>query len=86
MKGQSQDPQEIGVDVRFEEALSELEEIVRRMNEGDMLLDESLAAYTRGISLIRHCQNKLECAEQQVKVLEEGLSEGGVERAAEDME
>ncbi|MEW5892029.1 MAG: exodeoxyribonuclease VII small subunit [Pseudomonadota bacterium] len=56
----------------FESALAELEGLVERMESGQLPLEESLAAYRRGIELTTYCQQKLNAAEQQVKLLEGG--------------
>ncbi len=53
----------------FEAALGELEEIVRRMESGQVSLDESLRLYERGSFLITHCQNRLDTAEKQIEQL-----------------
>lgn len=57
----------------FETALAELEALVAAMEDGSMPLEQSLAAYRRGVELTRICQEKLAQAEQQVKVLEGDL-------------
>jgi exodeoxyribonuclease VII small subunit len=57
----------------FEEALAELETIVARMESGELTLEQSLAAYKRGATLLQYCQLALRDAQQQVKVLESGL-------------
>jgi exodeoxyribonuclease VII small subunit len=57
----------------FETALAELEALVAAMESGSMPLEQSLAAYRRGVELTRICQEKLAQAEQQVKVLEGDL-------------
>lgn len=57
--------------ISFEIALSELETIVQRMEKGDLSLEESLAAFERGIQLTRQCQGALKDAEQKVTVLVE---------------
>jgi exodeoxyribonuclease VII small subunit len=57
----------------FEAALEELEGIVARMEAGELTLEQSLAAYKRGAELLQLCQGALRDAQQQVKVLEEGL-------------
>lgn len=57
----------------FETALAELEEIVGRMEAGDLPLQESLAAYKRGAELLAYCQAALKDAQQQVQVLEKGI-------------
>ena len=53
----------------FEEALGELESIVRLMEEGNLSLDEALAKFERGICLSRICAKKLEQAENKIDVL-----------------
>jgi exodeoxyribonuclease VII small subunit len=55
--------------VSFEAALAELESLVEKMETGDLSLEESLAAFERGVKLTRHCQSALERAELKVKVL-----------------
>lgn len=72
----------------FEEALSELEAIVGKMEQGAMPLEESVKAFTRGTELVRMCTQKLQTAENQIKKLEadgmladfevKGMSEGGL--------
>ena len=54
----------------FEAALAELEKIVARMEAGELPLEEALATHKRGLELAKYCQQKLEAAQQQVKVLE----------------
>jgi exodeoxyribonuclease VII small subunit len=54
---------------KFEEALGKLEEIVRRMETGDMGLEESLKAFEEGIKLARVCSRKLDEAERRVDML-----------------
>lgn len=55
--------------VNFEQALGELEALVRRMEAGDLPLEESLAAFEQGVRLARECQQALRAAEQRVQVL-----------------
>lgn len=50
----------------FEEALDELEDIVRGLEDGSDALDESIAAYERGAALRRHCEQKLQEARARV--------------------
>jgi exodeoxyribonuclease VII small subunit len=57
----------------FESAVAELEGLVAAMETGNLSLEESLAAYKRGMELTAWCQKTLADAEQQVKVLENGL-------------
>ena len=57
----------------FESAVAELEGLVAAMEAGKLSLEESLAAYKRGMELTAWCQKTLADAEQQVKILENGL-------------
>jgi exodeoxyribonuclease VII small subunit len=57
-------------ELTFEKALAELEKIVARMETGQLSLEESLATHKRGLELARYCQQQLDAAQQQVKVLE----------------
>lgn len=50
----------------FEDALAELERIVRQLESGEGKLDEAIGAYSRGVELKRHCEAKL--AEAQARV------------------
>jgi exodeoxyribonuclease VII small subunit len=50
----------------FEEALAELEQIVRRLEGGQVRLDEAIVSYERGALLKRHCERKLNEAQQRV--------------------
>lgn len=53
----------------FETSLDALEQLVERMERGELSLEESLAAYERGVGLYRRCQAALEQAELRVKLL-----------------
>jgi exodeoxyribonuclease VII small subunit len=53
----------------FERSLDELEQLVARMEGGELSLDESLASFERGIGLFRHCQQSLQQAELRVRLL-----------------
>lgn len=53
----------------FEQSMQSLEDLVARMETGEMTLEESLAAYERGVGLYRHCQAALEQAELRVRLL-----------------
>ena len=57
----------------FESAIAELEGLVAAMEAGNLSLEASLAAYKRGMELTAWCQKTLADAEQQVKILENGL-------------
>jgi len=58
-------------EVPFEAALAELEGLVEKMETGELSLEDSLAAFERGVKLTRHCQSALQAAELKVKVLTE---------------
>ena len=55
----------------FEQSMLALEDLVGRMEAGDMTLEESLAAYERGVGLYRRCQGALEQAELRVRLLDD---------------
>jgi exodeoxyribonuclease VII small subunit len=55
----------------FEAAIAELEGIVKKLEEGDMALDDSLKLYERGVQLSRFCHARLEDAEHRIEVLNE---------------
>ena len=54
----------------FEQALSELEGIVKKLETGDASLDDAIAAYSRGIELKNQCQQRLELARLQVEKIQ----------------
>ena len=53
----------------YEAAVKELEELVERLEQGDISLEESLKLYERGVLLTRDCQESLQAAEQKVQML-----------------
>jgi exodeoxyribonuclease VII small subunit len=53
----------------FEKGLEELEQLVGRMEQGDLTLEQSLKEFERGVELTRNCQQALQEAEQKVEVL-----------------
>ena len=55
----------------FEAAIAELETIVKKLEEGDLALEESLALYERGVQLSRFCHARLEDAERRIEILNE---------------
>ena len=65
--------------VDFETAMRDLEAIVERLEQGDLPLEESLAAFERGIMLTRSCQAALKDAEQKVEILLKKSGEAVVE-------
>lgn len=56
----------------YEAALQELEQLVARLESGDMPLEQLLAQYQRGAELLKFCRDRLESVEEQVKVLDQG--------------
>lgn len=58
-------PDDIGA-MSFEDALAELEQIVRRLEGGQVRLDDAIQSYERGALLKRHCERKLNEAQQRV--------------------
>ena len=59
-----------GSETTFERALAELEKLVAQMEGGKLSLEQALEAHKRGLELARVCQERLEAAQHQVKVLE----------------
>jgi exodeoxyribonuclease VII small subunit len=53
----------------FEQALAELERIVRELENGQIGLEESLASYEKGIGLLKRCYGQLQQAEQRIVLL-----------------
>jgi len=69
----------------FEKALAELEKLVAQMEGGKLSLEQALEAHKRGLELARFCQERLDAAQRQVKVLEgEVLKKLAVEPEAGD--
>ncbi len=60
---------EIKNDIKFEEAMSRLEEIVRALESGSAPLDKSLELFEEGVSLVKMCNSKLDNVEQRIKIL-----------------
>jgi len=57
------------VDLSFEEALKRLEEVVERLEGGDLPLEESIKLFQEGMALVRHCEGLLRAAEAKVEML-----------------
>jgi exodeoxyribonuclease VII small subunit len=70
--------------VDFEAAMRDLEAIVERLEQGDLPLEESLAAFERGVILTRTCQTALKEAEQKVEILLKKAGEPVVEEFKPD--
>jgi exodeoxyribonuclease VII small subunit len=56
----------------FEAAVAELDQLVEKMESGQLPLEESLSAYQRGTELLKFCEGVLKDAEQKIKVLDGG--------------
>ncbi len=63
----------------FETAMRDLEDLVERLEQGDLPLEESLAAFERGVMLTRACQTALKEAEQKVEILLKKAGEPAIE-------
>ncbi|MGE0800912.1 MAG: exodeoxyribonuclease VII small subunit [Lautropia sp.] len=57
----------------FETAMIELEALIGRMEDGRLPLEDSLAAYQRGVVLVKYCRDTLGAAAQRVRILEADL-------------
>ena len=68
----------------FEEALAELEGIVRQLETGDVELEKSIAIYERGAALKAQCEGRLKSAELKVEQIVQGTSGPATEPAAFD--
>jgi exodeoxyribonuclease VII small subunit len=56
----------------FEDALRALEEVVRRLESGEVPLDDSIALYERGEALRKHCQTRLDAAQARIEKIVAG--------------
>ena len=65
-------------DLSFEEAMAALEQVVGRLERGEVPLEESIALYERGAALKAHCETKLKDAEAKVELIraQEGRATG----------
>lgn len=61
--------------MKFEDAMQRLDEIVRLLEQGDASLDQSLALFEEGSGLLRRCSSLLDAAEQKVTELQKGLND-----------
>lgn len=62
----------------FEETVQELEQIIARLEQGELNLDESLALYEQGIALTRQCSQQLESAQLKLEELKAGKSDEAI--------
>lgn len=59
-----------GKPASFEEAMAEMEQLVARMEAGELPLEASVEAYQRGSELVKYCAAQLDKVDNQVRVLE----------------
>jgi exodeoxyribonuclease VII small subunit len=65
-------PDAVPLPPTYEDAMYELEALVRRLESGEMPLDELLSGYQRGALLLHYCRERLQEVGEQIKVLDEG--------------
>ena len=58
-------------DMNFEDAMAKLDDEVRKLESGNMSLEESIASFEEAVKLVRVCNEKLECAQRRVRILTE---------------
>ena len=56
-------------EIAFEEAMSSLEESIKKLESGELSLDDSLSEFEKSIALVKICQSKLDGAKQKVRIL-----------------
>jgi len=72
-------------DLTFEDALSELESVVLRLERGDIPLKESVSVYERGMRLKLHCSKLLAEAEERVQKIQlDAESIPGIDKVSDD--
>ena len=79
----AQIPEDIAI-MKFEDALSELEKIVKELEEGKVELDGAIERYERGAALKRHCEAKL--AEAQARIEKITRNAGGIAAEPTDLD
>lgn len=62
-------------DMKYEEAIKEMEQIVETLSSGNISLDAMMELYERGLALSKHCQSILESYEVKLEVVETGEGE-----------
>lgn len=70
--------------INFEKTFTELEELVKKMEKGDLSLEESLKCFERGMLLTKNCQQALNKAEQKVRILLEKNNKNNLESFGSD--
>ena len=77
--GKKKSPEESAAALPYEQRSARLEEIVSRLESGELPLEESLALYEEGVALVRACTRELDEAEQKVVRLTKGADGAPVE-------
>jgi exodeoxyribonuclease VII small subunit len=62
-----------GTPASYEAAVQELEQLVARLESGELPLDQLLVGYQRGAELLKYCRDQLEAVDSQIKVLDDGM-------------
>jgi exodeoxyribonuclease VII small subunit len=62
-------PSKNSQELKFEEAIADLQQVVEQLESGDLSLEDSLAAFEKGVGLVRYCNEKLSEVEQKVELL-----------------
>ena len=70
--------------INFEKTFAELEDLVKKMEGGDLSLEESLKYFERGMLLTKNCQQALNKAEQKVRILLEKNNKNNLESFGSD--
>lgn len=65
--------------MKFEDAMTQLSEIVTQLESGNVSLDDSIALFEKGIKLSKQCSDILEKAEQKVRILQEEVTQSDEE-------
>lgn len=65
--------------ITFETALEELQGVVKKLESGELSLEQALQQFERGVKLTRACQERLVAAEQKVEILMKATADGQVE-------
>ncbi len=67
--------QKIKKDMKYEDAIKELEQVVESLSAGNISLDAMMELYARGLALSKHCQSVLEAYDAKLDVVETGEGE-----------
>ena len=55
--------------LKFEEAIADLEQVIEQLESGDLSLEDSLAVFEKGVGLVRYCNQRLSEVEKKVELL-----------------